>query len=56
VGKLQNVGNPASHAAFDTKIQHPSHCGLYDVWSGQPFGEDEPYMEYLFAPLNWALY
>lgn len=56
IGKLQNVGNPSSHAAFDTKIQHPSHCGFYDVWGGHPFGEDDPYMQYLIAPLNWALY
>jgi len=52
-GRLQNVGNPGAHATFDTTIQDPSHCGLYDVWSGAPFGEATSYRQNFTTWLNW---
>lgn len=54
-GLLQNVGNYYHHAGHDTKIQHPSGCGLYDVWGGAKFGEASPYLQHFTAPINWAL-
>lgn len=54
-GLLENVGNWDSHAAFDTTILGPSHCGHYDVWGGAPFGEASSYLQHFTATLNWAL-
>ena len=41
-GLLQNAGNSNSHAAFDTTMQDPGHCGLYNVWGGADFGGRRP--------------
>lgn len=54
--RLQNVGNANSHAAFDTKIQSPGYCGLYDVWGGAQFGDATSYLQHFTVPLHWALY
>lgn len=54
-GKLQNVGNDASHLSADTVMQYPDGCGLYDVWSGAAFGESTSYRhEFLFV-FDWNL-
>lgn len=55
VGKLQNVGNADAHGAFDTSMQHPSRCGLYNVWVDRPFGGATSYFAHFTAALNWAL-
>ena len=51
---LQNVGNPG-FAAFDTTIQDPSGCGLYQVWGGAKFGEASPYLQHFLRVIDWAL-
>jgi hypothetical protein len=52
---LQNVGNPTSHANFDTVIQHPNACGLYDVWSGADFWDSPDYLGHFTVPMTWDL-
>lgn len=54
-GKLQNVGNPESHAGFDTVIQHPDGCALYDVWGGARFGNSTEYLKHFTFYFNWGL-
>jgi hypothetical protein len=54
-GLLQNAGNSNSHAAFDTTMQNPSYCGLYNIWGGASFGEATSYKHNFTATLRWAL-
>lgn len=53
--RLQNVGNATNHAAFDTRIQHPNACNLYDVWGGAGFGGGSSYQSHFTATINWRL-
>jgi hypothetical protein len=54
-GKLQNVGSYQDHAAFDTSIQSPDLCTLYQVWDGAKFGESTPYRQHFTTAMNWNL-
>lgn len=53
--RLQNVGSWYNHGAFDTKIQHPNGCALYDVWGGAPFGGGTAYKSHFTAGIDWKL-
>jgi hypothetical protein len=53
--RLQNIGQPAQHAAFDSLIEDPDACHLYDVWGGQKFGTATAYSEHFLYPFNWDL-
>jgi hypothetical protein len=52
---LQNVGSATNHVNFDTTIQYPDKCGLYDVWGGTKFGGSSAYSEHFTYNLTWAL-
>jgi hypothetical protein len=52
--RLQNVGNAVVHGAMDTSIQDPV-SGLYEVWSGQPFGDATAYRDHFLAPIAWRI-
>jgi hypothetical protein len=54
-GKLQNVGELGSHAAFDTYIQHPDFCHSYDVWSGAGFADSTDYKSHFTYPFYWGV-
>lgn len=54
-GLLQNVGDTSNVAPTDTTIQDPDACNLYDVWSGDSFGEATSYREHFLYPLYWDL-
>jgi len=52
-GLLQNVGNCTNHGSFDTTIQDPDNCRLYNVWGGTSFGESTAYQSHLCYSLSW---
>ncbi|HEX2642925.1 MAG TPA: hypothetical protein VHU81_08020 [Thermoanaerobaculia bacterium] len=57
-GKLQNIGSPANHAAFDTTLQAPDLCGLNQVWDAGSFGGSTAYKKHFnpaTSPMNWNL-
>ncbi len=54
-GELQNVGNPQEHFLFDTTILRPSTLkDDYDIWSGDPFGQGDGYLNHFSEPFDWA--
>ncbi len=55
--KLQNIGQHGASDDYDTMIQHPNGCDLYDVWGGAPFGDPgiTAYVDHFLAPLSWSL-
>jgi hypothetical protein len=54
-GKLQNVGSSGNHGAFDTVMQAPDMCGLYQFWDDPQFGESTPYKQHFTTAMNWNL-
>lgn len=58
-GNFQNVGSVTDHDSFDTSVQHPSMCDLYDVWDHtRDFGESTAVGEQLkpqFTSFDWGL-
>jgi archaellum component FlaF (FlaF/FlaG flagellin family) len=54
-GKLQNVGGPLNHAAFDTDMQAPDLCNRYRLWDDGGFGEATAYKKHFNAPMSWNL-
>ncbi len=54
-GKLQNIGRYSNHGAFDTLIQHPDLCALYDVWGGAGFAASTAYRDHFLSSFSWGL-
>jgi len=53
---LQNVGNIWDNDLMDTTIADPDGCGVYDVWSGQSFGDASDYRSHFTATIPWAVH
>lgn len=54
-GKLQNIGEPNDHAAFDIVIQDWDGCGGHVVWHGSGFGQSSPFSQHFTYPFDWPV-